>query len=115
MPKEALITEDVNEIVMEKLLRGKSLDTQQCTLIKSGITIDCAIKKRGRMTPIKECPHCHSDWGVFTKSDLINVPTNYNFDGSRAYNGEMYDNAEKIIDKPTVYCQKCGKKNLQLG
>lgn len=62
------------------------------------------------MTPIKECPHCHSDWGIFTKSDLINVPTNYNFDGSRAYNGEMYDNAEKIIDKPTVYCQRCGKK-----
>ena len=55
------------------------------------------------MNPITECPHCHSDWGVFTKSDLINVPINYNFDGSRAYNGEMYDNAEKIIDKATVY------------
>ena len=61
------------------------------------------------MKPIKECPHCHSPRGVFTKTDLINVPTNYNFDGSRAYNGEMYDNAERIIDKSMVYCQKCGK------
>ena len=59
--------------------------------------------------PLTECPHCHSDCGVFTKIDLINVPKNYNFDGTEAYNGEMYDNAEKIIDKPTVYCQKCGK------
>ena len=58
---------------------------------------------------IEKCPHCGSDWGVFIKMTLINVPKNLNFDGSEAYNGEMYDNAEKIIDKPTVYCQECGK------
>ena len=58
---------------------------------------------------IDKCPHCNSDWGVFVKMTLINVPKNYNFDGSEGHNGEMYDNAEKIIDKPTVYCQRCGK------
>ena len=61
-------------------------------------------------TPIKECPHCHSNMGVYTKSDLINVPHRYNFDGSDDYNGEMYDNAEKTIWKPTVYCQNCDKR-----
>lgn len=58
---------------------------------------------------IERCPHCGSDWGVFTKMTLINVPIAYKFDGSLDDNTEMYDNAEKIIEKPTVYCQRCGK------
>ena len=64
------------------------------------------MKKESR---IEKCPHCGSDWGAMTKMTLINVPKAYRFDGSEDYNGEMYDNAEKIIDKPTVYCQRCGK------
>lgn len=58
---------------------------------------------------IERCPHCDSDLGVYTKMDLINVPRNMNFDGSEGDNGEMYDNAEKIVDKSGVYCQKCNK------
>lgn len=58
---------------------------------------------------IDKCPHCGSDWGVYIKMDLLNVPLNINFDGSDAYNGEMYDNAERIITKENVYCQECGK------
>ncbi|MBQ2768070.1 MAG: hypothetical protein IJF49_08365 [Clostridia bacterium] len=58
---------------------------------------------------IDKCPHCGSNWGVYVKMDLINVPRNINFDGSQGYNGEMYDNAEKIKEKSNVYCQECGK------
>lgn len=58
---------------------------------------------------IDKCPHCGSDWGVFVKFDLINVPRNIGFHGEDQYNGEMYDNAERIINKPTVYCQECSK------
>lgn len=58
---------------------------------------------------IDKCPHCGSDWGVYLKMDLFNVPRNIGFDGKEQYNGEMYDNAERTVEKPTVYCQKCGK------
>lgn len=68
------------------------------------------MSKDKKNTPIKECPHCHSDMGVYTKSDLINIPHCFNFNGSDGYNGEMYDNAEKSIWKPTVYCQCCDKR-----
>ena len=62
-----------------------------------------------KIKPIERCPHCGSDWGVYIKKDLINVPYKFKFDGSEDYNGEMYDNAEKIIDKENVYCQACDK------
>ena len=62
-----------------------------------------------KMKRIDKCPHCGSTWGVYTKMDLINVHRNLNFDGSEGYNGEMYDNAERITDKSGVYCQECDK------
>lgn len=65
---------------------------------------------RDRLTErIDRCPHCVSDWGVYLKFDLLNIHKNMDFNGKSQYNGEMYDNAEKIIDKPTVYCQVCDK------
>ena len=62
-----------------------------------------------RRQRIDKCPHCGSDMGVYTKSDYINVPHRYNFDGSEDYNGEMFDNCEKVVDKSGVYCQNCNK------
>lgn len=67
------------------------------------------------MKKITKCPHCESDWGVYTKQTLINVPHNMNFDGSDGYNGEMYDNAEKLISGALVYCQKCDKVVCRLS
>ena len=58
---------------------------------------------------IDRCPHCGSDWGVYVKFNLVNIHKNMGFNGESQYNGEMYDNAEQIIDKPTVYCQECDK------
>lgn len=59
---------------------------------------------------MSECPHCGSDWGVYVNMDYINVSYCMNWDGSEGYNGEMYDNAERIVQKKSIYCQKCGKR-----
>ena len=61
------------------------------------------------MKRLENCPYCNSNMGVYTKMDLINIPHCMNFDGTEGYNGEMYDNAEKIIYKQNVHCQNCDK------
>ena len=73
-----------------------------------------SLKKSRRVTIMKQkmnkCPHCGSDWGVYVNRDYVNVSYCMNWDGSEGYNGEMYDNAERIIQKKSIYCQECGKR-----
>ena len=64
---------------------------------------------------MNKCPHCGSDWGVYVKQTLINVPYNMKFDGSADCNLEMYDNAEKIEYGKLVYCQRCDKVICRLS
>ena len=62
-----------------------------------------------QIEPITCCPHCGSRQGIFTKTTLVNVPFCIGFDGEEQYNGEMYDQAEKIRGGAVAYCQSCGK------
>lgn len=64
---------------------------------------------------IECCPHCGSTDGLYIKQSLINVPHNFTFQGVSEDNGEMYDNAERIIDGNTVYCRNCGKSICRLS
>lgn len=65
--------------------------------------------------PLSCCPHCGSTEGVFTKTTLIGVPWNLNFDGTPGYNAEAYDNAAAIRGGDTVYCQSCKKSICRLS
>ena len=63
---------------------------------------------------IAKCPHCGSDWGIYTKSDYLGVQYNTGFNGERQDNGEMYDNA-KVRGGYNAYCQKCDKLICRLS
>lgn len=59
--------------------------------------------------PIDRCPHCGSSEGYFTREQVRGVVNfRYNFDGSEAENGEMYDNLSYSGGK-YAYCLHCGK------
>ena len=59
---------------------------------------------------IDRCPHCGSDWGVYTKIDYLRVRADYGFDGEEQYNvGDIADCAEERREGKTAYCQKCDK------
>lgn len=55
------------------------------------------------------CPHCGSTEGLYTKTTYVNVPWCFGFNNEEQHNGEMYDNAEKLMGGETAYCQSCHK------
>lgn len=60
---------------------------------------------------IDRCPHCGSDWGVYTKIDYLRVRADYGFDGEPQFNlGDIADCAEERREGKVAYCQKCGKE-----
>lgn len=68
-----------------------------------------------RRKPTTRCPHCGSTEGIFTKTNFIHVPYRIGFDGKEQYNGEMYDNSERIEEGMTAYCQSCGRAICRLS
>lgn len=66
--------------------------------------------------PITQCPHCGSDWGVYTKLDYLRVRADYGFDGELQSNtGDIADCAEERRESKTVYCQNCDKPICRLS
>ena len=61
------------------------------------------------------CPHCGSTEGIYTKTTYVNVPWCCGFDGEEGYNGEMYDNAERIDGGKIAYCQECDRPICRLS
>ena len=58
----------------------------------------------------EKCPHCHSDEGYYTKSTYKGKGIfRFNFDGSEAENGDMYDGLVETQSK-YVYCLNCDKR-----
>ena len=63
---------------------------------------------------IDKCPHCGSDAGFYTKDYLSGTCRyNRNFDGSEAYNGEMYEYLSHEIGK-IAYCVMCDKRLFKM-
>jgi hypothetical protein len=61
-------------------------------------------------TPIEQCPHCGSTEGYYTKGQVRgSIITRYNYDGSDADNGDMYEHLFHTGGK-VAYCLSCNKK-----
>lgn len=66
------------------------------------------------IAPIDRCPHCGSDEGYYTKDYLHGTCRyNHNYDGTEAYNGEMYDSA-RIEAGKFAYCVNCEKRLFRM-
>lgn len=64
--------------------------------------------------PIDKCPHCGSDMGYYTKDYISgSCRYNHNYDGSQAYNGEMYDYLDHESGK-IAYCSNCDKRLFKI-
>lgn len=64
--------------------------------------------------PIDRCPYCGSKDGYYTKEQVKgSVRYNYNFDGSEAENGEMYDYLSYSGGK-YAYCLHCDKRLFRI-
>lgn len=61
-----------------------------------------------------ECPHCGSDWGIYTKCTYHEVRYCEGFAGEEQDNGEMFDNA-RVTGGHLVYCQNCDKVICRLS
>lgn len=60
--------------------------------------------------PISECPHCGSDEGYYTKSQVSGVVSyRHNFDGSEQDNTDAYTLLKHKKSKYT-YCIACEKR-----
>ncbi|AKO92687.1 hypothetical protein BEH_11635 [Priestia filamentosa] len=65
--------------------------------------------------PIKECPHCHSKEGYYSKERVYgSVNWKYNFDGSEADNSAAYDYLTTKSGK-CAYCRACDKKLFNMS
>ena len=65
--------------------------------------------------PIDKCPHCGSNDGYYTKDYISGTCRfNHNFDGSEAYNGEMYNNLTREQGK-FAYCTDCNKRLFKIA
>ena len=64
---------------------------------------------------IDSCPHCGNHYDFYTK-DYIQGSTRYNyeFDGTQAYNGELFDYLGNISGK-YAYCGKCDKRLFKMS
>ena len=59
---------------------------------------------------IKECPYCHSTEGYYIKVRYRgNYNFHFNFDGSEADNGHIYEHASDYWGK-IAYCLNCHKR-----
>jgi hypothetical protein len=68
----------------------------------------------GDMT-MKECPHCGSDEGYYEKITVSGKSIyRYNFDGSEAENGDMYDGLSYKRRSNFAYCLECEKRIFKL-
>lgn len=62
------------------------------------------------MIPYQYCPHCGSNIGFYVLTRQTEaIHYKYNFDGSEAYNGEMYDKVGWNSSLYT-YCCNCNKR-----
>lgn len=62
------------------------------------------------MLKIKECPHCKSKEGYYLKITYSGVGIfRFNYDGSGADNGDMYDGVFPKTSK-YYYCLNCDKR-----
>lgn len=60
--------------------------------------------------PFESCPHCGSVSGFYTKEQATGtVVIRFNYDGSEAENGSMYDGLTYKGGK-VAYCTNCNKK-----
>jgi RNase P subunit RPR2 len=60
--------------------------------------------------PITQCPHCGSEEGYYTKTQVSGTARYYcHYDGSEAHNEEMYDS---LVYKESkyAYCSECHKR-----
>lgn len=65
-------------------------------------------------SPIDKCPYCGSDIGYYTKERVHgSVHYNYNYDGSEADNGEMYDMLTYSGGK-YAYCLNCDRQLFKM-
>ena len=63
---------------------------------------------------IQECPHCGSDEGYYTKEQVHGtIKVRYNFNGSEAENGDMYDSI-KYTGGKVAYCLECNKQLFKM-
>lgn len=60
------------------------------------------------------CPHCGSDWGIYTKCTYHRVRACEGFAGEEQDNGDMYDNA-RLTGGNLAYCQSCDKVICRLS
>lgn len=64
---------------------------------------------------IKECPHCGSDEGYYTKMQVTgSVRYHIGFDGSERENGDMYEYLRHKGGN-VAYCSNCNKKLFKLN
>ena len=64
--------------------------------------------------PISECPHCFSQRGYYTKSQVSGVAYyRHNYDGSEQENDDMYDGLRHNPRKYT-YCIDCEKRLFKI-
>ncbi|OCN01020.1 hypothetical protein A7X67_01560 [Clostridium sp. W14A] len=65
-------------------------------------------------SPIDRCPHCGSTDGYYTKEQVHgSIQYMYNFDGTEADNGELYDYLNYTGGK-YAYCLRCGKRLFKM-
>lgn len=68
-----------------------------------------------RKAPVDRCPNCGSNMGFYSKDYIRGkIRYNYNFDGSEAENGEMYDTISTITGK-WAYCCNCHKRLFRVS
>ena len=60
-------------------------------------------------TKIRECPHCGSTEGYYTKIDYLRVRADYTFDGEPVYSSGsgIGDSAEVRREGRLAYCCDC--------
>jgi len=66
------------------------------------------------MRTIEECPYCGDDQGYYTKEQVRGrITYAFNFDGSEAENGDMYDGLSYSGGK-YAYCLNCDKRLFRM-
>ena len=64
--------------------------------------------------PIDKCPYCGSNEGYYTKEQIHgNIYMNFNFDGTEAENGDLYENTRTTGGK-IAYCLHCNKRLFRM-
>ncbi|GED72610.1 hypothetical protein BRE01_63120 [Brevibacillus reuszeri] len=65
-------------------------------------------------TQLAECPHCGSDEGYYTKTQVSgSVRYHGGFDRSERENGDMYEHLSHKSGK-VAYCSACDKRLFKL-